>query len=86
MSRDTVKLDFALQFYVHRQYFQIKLHGMPKPKLYWNTDRETPTAINQPYDMPGCLERGWLLVPAAGGSQLTSLHYIFFPQIVLLLT
>jgi len=28
------------------QYFQTQLHGMPKPKLYWNTDNKTPTTIN----------------------------------------
>ena len=69
MSRDTVKLDFALQFYVHRHFIPQCLHGIPKPRLYWNTDSETPTATNQLSDVPVVLsyeKRGWRLVFTAG--------------------
>jgi len=50
------------------QYFRKQLHGMPKPKLYWNTKNETRITTTQPSDVPVILNyetRGWRLVPAS---------------------
>lgn len=47
------------------QYFRMQLHGMPKPKLYWNTKNTTVTT--QSSDVPVILseKHGWRLVPAS---------------------
>lgn len=47
------------------QHFQIQLRGMPKPKLFWNTDSDTPLVVPSETNLPMCLKCGWRLIPTS---------------------